>query len=457
MADDDWWRQPLGRLLDGRCVILAGGPAVQWTRTVAEVRDLGAAEVLVVGTAGMGAGPVPEADHVVVADVEIDDDEMARLHAALDVLRDPPLAIAEAVESFDPGRDAVVIGTFLGESPTLCGRPFLAHRRPEWVALEDKTVVDALLDEAGVTRAPSIVVPLAEATARRHAVDLGAGTVWARDATGGFHGGGAGTRWVVDDDDAATTTEAFTGRCRHVRLMPFLDGIATSVHGIVLPDGVAVLRPVELVTLRRGRDLVYSGCATFWDPPTSVRDEMREAARRVAGVLRRTVDFRGAFTLDGVATVEGFRPTELNPRNGAGLNVITRGLGDVPLQLVLDLVVAGQPIDITAPELERVILAEADARRSGATWQLEADPSTEIAERAASWHDGGWAWTPDGATGDGIVIAGGRLVRCTFEPGSTPVGLSVGERAVAFWRFLDDEGITDRGLLIAPADVLATR
>ena len=43
----------------------------------------------------------------------------------------------------------------------------------------------------------------------------------------------------------------------------------------------------------------------------------------------RTVDFRGAFTVDGVATADGFRPTEVNPRFGAGLMTITHGI-DVP-------------------------------------------------------------------------------------------------------------------------------
>ena len=61
-------------------------------------------------------------------------------------------------------------------------------------------------------------------------------------------------------------------------------------------------------------------------PAGGVREEMREAARRVGEQLRAEVEFRGAFTLDGVATADGFRPTELNPRFGAGLEVITRGL-----------------------------------------------------------------------------------------------------------------------------------
>jgi len=372
------------------------------------------------------------------------------------VLGHPPQELVDVVEAFDPGHDAVVVGAFLGEAPSLCGRPVLAHRRAAWVALEDKTRVDAELDQAGIARAPSIVVPLADATARRREVDRGGGTVWAMDASTGYHGGAAGTRWVVDDADAARVVADFTGRCEVVRLMPFLEGIATSVHGIVLPDGVAVLRPVELVTLRRGRELMYSGCATFWDPPDGVREEMRAAARRLGEVLRRRVDFRGAFTLDGVASIDGFRPTELNPRNGAGLTVITRGLRDLPLQLLLDVIVAGRPIGIGAAELERRIIDEADERRSGGTAQHGAEPAEEISERPVTYRDGRWSWTPDGASSDGIVTAGGHFARCTFDADRTPVGPSVGPRAAAFWRFLDEAGVTAIGPLTPPIDVLAS-
>ena len=98
-----------------------------------------------------------------------------------------------------------------------------------------------------------------------------------------------------------------------VRVMPFLEGIATSIHGIVLPDGVVALRPVEMVTLRRGHELRYSGCATFWDPPDEIREEMRDVARRVGERLRAEVDFRGAFTVDGVATADGLPADRAEP------------------------------------------------------------------------------------------------------------------------------------------------
>ena len=39
----------------------------------------------------------------------------------------------------------------------------------------------------------------------------------------------------------------FLTRCDRVRVMPFLDGVPCSIHGLVLPDGTAAVPP--------GRDL----------------------------------------------------------------------------------------------------------------------------------------------------------------------------------------------------------
>ena len=167
----DWWRDPLGELVGGRRVILAGGPAAVWTPIVGPLRDLGAA-----GRARRGHGrrwaPVRSRTRQIVA-VEIPDDADADGAAAHGDRAGSPTrrrTIVEAVEAFDPDRDAVVFGTFLTESPTLVGRPLVAHRRPEWVALEDKTTVDALLDRAGVVRAPSVTVDVGDAAAAVAAV-----------------------------------------------------------------------------------------------------------------------------------------------------------------------------------------------------------------------------------------------------------------------------------------------
>lgn len=452
----DWWRGPLREVVAGRRVILAGGVAAGWTPMVPVVRKLGAADVLVAATQGAGAGPQPDCRSA-VADVPRDTDHMAQLRASLALMADAPLVLVDAVEAFDPDRSAVVFGVFLGETPTFVGRPVVAYRRPEWVALEDKTVVDDLLDRAGVDRAPSSVVAVGDAPAQWRQLDAGAGTVWSADSRDGYHGGAARTRWVTDDVEAAAAAADLRPHCDAVRIMPFLDGIATSVHGLVLPDGVVALRPVELVTLRQGHELRYSGCATFWDPPDGVRAEMRAAARRVGEHLRREVGYRGAFTLDGVATVDGFRPTEVNPRFGAGLIVMTGGL-DLPLVLVLDLVVAGVELPISAPDLERQLLDRADANRSGGTWQLAVETPVEVAGRDACFDPEGesWRWAADGEPADATVVAKAGYARAVFDSDRTPVGPSVGPRAVAFWRFADTELGIGIGELTAAEDRCAT-
>jgi hypothetical protein len=449
--DDAWWRRPLTDLVAGGRVIFAGGVAAGWSALVPIVRELGATDVLIVATEGLGAGAIPADTQVVVWEPGPDVvGMMPRLRAALDVLHDLPDDLTAAIDAFDPDHDAVIFAVFLNHAPRIAGRPAVAFRRPEWLALEDKTVVDGLLDRAGVARAPSVVVAVTDALAARHAVDVGAGTVWAGDAREGFHGGATLTRWVVDDAEAAAATAELGRSCDTVRVMPFLDGVPCSIHGIVLPDGVAVLRPVEMVTLRRGRDLVYAGCATYWDPPAGVRDEMREAARLVGEQLRSEVGFRGAFTLDGVVTVDGFRPTEVNPRFGAGFNVMARSLASVPLLLALDLVVAGHELDISAGDLEAGILDDADLARGGGTWRIM-DAWTPVAERGAAFDDGAWRWATDGETADGQVVAGERFARILFDPARTPIGPSVAPRAAAFWNWFEHEQGRDQVVPLTPA------
>ncbi len=232
--------------------------------------------------------------------------------------------------------------------------------------------------------------------------------------------------------------------------MPFLEGVPCSIHGIVLPDGVAVLRPVEMVTLRRGHEFSYAGCATYWDPEPTVREQMRTVARRAGDRLREEVDFRGTFTVDGVVTSDGFWPTELNPRFGAGIMTMARG-ARIPLVLVNDLIVAGHDIGRSADELEDDIVTHGDARRGGGTWRGGFDIETELGSEPVEYRDGAWAWARTGGPVDGRVTAGAGFVRCLYDQDSTPIGPSTGPRAVAFWDFaaaefdIDTAGLTAAG------------
>ena len=99
--------------------------------------------------------------------------------------------------------------------------------------------------------------------AAAEALDRGHGTVWAGDAREGFNGGAALTRWVRDAQDAEEAFETLSKRCDAARVMPFLEGVPCSIHGWVLPDGVQVFRPCEMLVLRRPTPPV------FYTPPSS--------------------------------------------------------------------------------------------------------------------------------------------------------------------------------------------
>ena len=196
-----------------------------------------------------------------------------------------------------------------------------------------------------------------------HGFTLGA--VWAGDTRDGFNGCGDLVRWVVDEADAEAAREFFASRCDRVRVQPFLDGVPCSIHGMVLPDGTAAFRPVEIAMLRdrAARSFVYGGLSSFWDPPAADRAEMRSVAQRVGGHLAAAHSYRGAFGIDGVLTAEGFRPTELNPRFSMGLTALA-AVAPVLLQLLQDNLLAGRSTGVTVHDVETLVPLM-DAQRTG--------------------------------------------------------------------------------------------
>ncbi len=445
---DEWWIEPMRNAFAGRAVVLAGAMGTSWTEHIDLLRSVGVSKLLVVATEGRGAGPLPDVPTVIV-EPAAGLSQMERIHAADRILHEPTAEVVMAIEAFDPAGEAIVVATFLATASRLVGRPIMAFRRPEWLALEDKVVVDAFWDRTGVERQPSRVVTLGDATRAASELDRGDGTVWAADAREGFHGGATQTYWVRDDASRDRAASGLAPVCDSVRVMPFLEGVPCSIHGIVLPDGVAVLRPVEMVTLRRGQEFAYAGCATYWDPDPIAREQMRTVARRAGDRLREEVDFRGTFTVDGVVTDDGFWPTELNPRFGAGIMTIARGTG-IPMVLVNDLIVGGRDIARTAAELENDVVTHGDARRGGGTWRGGLGVVTELESEPVHYRDGAWTWARSGGAVDGRVTTGSGFVRCLYEQASTPVGPSTASRAVAFWDFAAREfGIDTAGLTAA--------
>src|SRR6266536_4065139 len=371
--DVDAVRGRLAPLVAGRKVVLAGSPLAGLTRTCKRLRERGAERPFLLAT-GRGTGPVPEPDQAeqLVLDLPRTSSVIDEIRAALGLIADLPAHALEALARYDTDRRALVIAPTFNELTTVAGRRVFGPRLPAWRRLEDKVLVDELWDTLGVERAPSAVVA-AETRALRAAargLDRGAGTAWAGDAREGFNGGATYLRWVRTPTDEEEAGAFLAAHCDRARVMPFLEGIPCSIHGIVFPDGVAALRPVEMVTLRApgSSRLRYCGAATFWDPPGADREAMRALARRVGAGMRSRVGYRGAFTIDGVLAEEGFLPTELNSRFGAGLHTLARSLPGLPLHLLDMALIEGERPDVPRDDLEALLLEAADATRSGGAW-----------------------------------------------------------------------------------------
>ncbi len=441
-----YWQELLRPLFAGRKVVVTGIPVAGAGERIEALRALGAIEFLVIGE-GMGTGSLPAAEWVAL-DIS-GTTPMEAIRAGMAGLRALPADVRATLDRFDPHGEALVVGTFLNELADVAGRACLAYRPPAWVALEDKVLADELWDASGVPRASSRVVALDDLVDET-------GVVWAGDARDGFHGGGDLTRWMRTEADGPAARAELAAHCDFVRVMPFLEGIPCSIHGMVFPEYVAAFRPVEMVTLRRGSEFFYAGAATYWDPPELDREHMRDIARRVGAELRRRVDFRGAFTVDGVMTADGFRPTELNPRLGAGLNAIARGIEDLPIDLLNQALVAGLDLDYRAVDFERLVVETADARRGGGTWRMIPD-RVEARDRTGLAWGGAWRWATEEAEPHAWVQAGpsalGGFVRLTLHAGRTPAGPSIGDRAAAFYAFCDAEFGTRIGPLEAAPDV----
>ncbi|MFN8194972.1 MAG: hypothetical protein U0R80_11895 [Nocardioidaceae bacterium] len=357
-----------GELYAGRRVLLPPAPLSAATGTVRWLRGLGC-EVLVLATS-RGAGAPPADGECVVVDVEPGTFGSATEEfRALDHLtRHLPPDVAAAVDAFDPEHRGVWRGSpFLTSDEPVDGRVVLAGRPAAFVALEDKLLAEDVWAACGVPTAPHRVTPV-ERAALLEATDAVAGplgAVWAGDTRDGFNGCGDLVRWVVDEADAEAAREFFASRCDRVRVQPFLDGVPCSIHGMVLPDGTAAFRPVEIAMLRdrAARSFVYGGLSSFWDPPAADRAEMRSVAQRVGGHLAAAHGYRGAFGIDGVLTAEGFRPTELNPRFSMGLTALA-AVAPVLLQLLQDNLLAGRSTGVTVHDVETLVPLM-DAQRTG--------------------------------------------------------------------------------------------
>jgi hypothetical protein len=459
IADDV--QREVAQVFAGQRVVCVGGILAGMAPLVAELRAAGAERVLLIPTS-VGTGEGPEGD-----DVEIVVDELPPEPGATDTFRAeerwaaaPPKGTLDAIRAFAGSAPLLLVSNFCALRHF---GPFSAFgpRRPDWVALEDKTVNDDLFDACGVSRPPASVVPTTRAAlvAAHAALDTRSGTVWAGDARGGFNGGAEYVRWVRDDASQRAAIEFFEARCDRVRVATFVAGVPCSIHGFVMAEGVSVFRPVELMTMQvdEPKGLRYCGAATYFDPPAAYRDEMRAAAARVGRFLRREVAFRGGFTVDGICGAQGWVATECNPRPGAGLGYLGACLPELTTSLMQRVVVEGGLGSMADRELEEFVLDRADTSRWGGAWtsgatQWDATTSIPVVDDAGMYRR-----AVDAEPADATITTGpGRgLGFVRFEPARerTPAGASLAPRAVTAFAFADRELGTAIGTLRPAVDV----
>jgi hypothetical protein len=482
--EQETYREALRPLFAGRKVVCIGATAVGLSSIATTARELGATDVLIVSLAGYGVGVPVEVAEVYEASITavatspavttsttVTTSTAVTTSTTMETLRReeefkqaPSAELLAVLHRFDPDREAVVLGQFVNTVSHLDGRPFLSYRRAEWMRLEDKTVIDAFWDRSGVSRAESVTC-LAQRKALTEAslqIDAGAGVVWSGDSREGFNGG-AEYVYIVRNQLEFDTALTFFGRhCDQVRVMPYLRGVPCSIHGVVFPDYVAVVRPIEMVVLQRTAPqlgegvFAYRGCASFYDPSESVRVQMISAAKLVGDQLRSEVGFRGCFTIDGVASPTGFLPTELNPRLGAGLNAVFAAAPDIPFSLIIDALVSGAELDIDPALFETRLRGLADSRRAGGSWGQASSGVAENQNRPAVFDGKSWRWAVEGEDPWGKVSSGSRgdggFARVTFQPEMIPAGPSVAPLAAAFWAFATNELGAEVGPMVPAED-----
>lgn len=455
----------------GQKWIVAGGVAQGQTGGAKRLESMGAASAIALATR-LGTGPLDEHAHLLVCDdaqVPPTASMVERMHDDNRQLHDAPPWVLAAVDEWDPDRQARVIVDFTMDGGTVANRPCFGARRENWKALEDKIAIRSLWRSAGIATAADDVVEVADqdALVQAHRALAGErGTVWAVDNQQGWHGGAKGTHWVADESQIPALAATLSQRHRKVRVQPFLDGVPCSMHGFALASGTAALRPCETIMLLDPMEhrFVYSRTATYWDPEPAHTAAMRNTVRAVGDELRRTFNYRGVFTVDGVLTERGFLPTEVNPRFGAALpGTIVTGDGQVlPLFFTHLIGVEGLLDDIDPAALERTLVARLREKRDGGLLIFTSEDPGEQ-ERSVHltgrWQDGAMTdLAPTELESEAFLTAhwghepSGGLVLARFSS-AMPTGALVAPTVVAVRSFLGSYWDLDLANLIPAATV----
>lgn len=327
------------------------------------LRKQGATEVfLLAGT--RGTGEVDASFPYIDLDITAVTGLMEGIYAIENAFQNLSQEHVAILDRFDPNKEAKVMVSLFASPLPIGGRKVFGARETSWVNLENKLIIDALWDTVGIARMPSENLSLHTADFWLHCqkYDRGHGVVVAGDNRDGWHGGASRIRHIQNAKDAKLTQSFLEKHCDEVRVMPFLEGIPCSIHGWVFPEKVVSIRPCEMLVLQNKDDgsFIYCGVGTSWKPPISIDEEMQSTAVLVGQYLQKEYGYRGCFTIDGVATKDGFFPTELNPRFGGAVGRMQHSVPDLPLYLLHLCLVEGIPLQHYPTEFAHFLRDQVD-------------------------------------------------------------------------------------------------
>lgn len=306
--------------------------------------------------------------------------------------------LGDLARSFDPGRQATVLVPDPLDPPSSGTRRRLGRRPTSWQMFEDKTVTDVLWDRLGVQRPRSIVTDrAADPSALGRLVDAGNGVVCALQPTGSAPtGAGEGIWWWRE---GVAPEFSFDSR-RRLKLMPLLPGVPVRLHGMAFAEGVSAFPPMEIIALPRLDRSTFLCCGVV--PFLAGAGELEELTHSIGVGLRKLLDYRGAYAVDGIMTEEGFLPTDLNTRLTSALEAAPSAIR-VQIQAANVLAREGEKVDADwLCELARRACRRDTLTIYGAAGSIAKDVQRNLAVR---WNAGELIATDDGESDGHLHIA----------------------------------------------------
>ncbi|MFG1657656.1 hypothetical protein ACGFIY_14105 [Micromonospora chersina] len=360
---------------------------------------------------------------------------LADRHALLATLAtDSPLSAL--VNRFDPDRRVALLVTDPLDPPVTGSRPRIGAKHPSWSLFEHKSVVDVLWDSIGLPRAESVVYD-EPASLWQPVLAPGIGIVSARQMCGAEPSAGGGDiRW---SSAGIPSPQAESPGRRRIRVMPMIPGVPCRLHGLVLVESTVAFTPLELLVPRRPADGTFL-CAGTAPMPVAQQRGLIELTRWTGEALRGRLGYRGGFSVDGILTQSGFRPTDLNTRVTSAFETAPPPLRVAVHASALLAREGLRGVDAAGPGLaENVHRALNDAAEINLLTVIR--QPTPVARRHVRWRDRGLeACRPDEAHGSVEVINGprGTALRAQLARKHLPIGVSPQESVVVALRAADE-------------------